>query len=196
MIPRRLIRTVPTETSDEIESFWDEACRLHPDWEHLTLRDPISSADCPHSVGLRHRCTSGAQYAGLVRLEALRSWGGVYVDSDFECYRSFEPLVGVHGFAGWEDRGVVPDAVLGFEPGHPALDLMWKLAVDRLPGGAWESGPGVTTAVLPGRHDVLLLPPGSFYPYHWTRRDMRNGNWRELCPWAIGAHHWAASWQR
>jgi hypothetical protein len=60
--------------------------------------------------------------------------------------------------------------------------------------GPWESGPGVTTAVLPGRTDVLLLPPGSFFPYHYSERKRRHEDHMGANPWAFGAHHWAASW--
>jgi hypothetical protein len=62
--------------------------------------------------------------------------------------------------------------------------------------GAWLSGPGVTTAALPGRGDVLLLPPGSFYPYHYSEKEARRGeDHASEQPWAFGAHHWHHSWK-
>jgi mannosyltransferase OCH1-like enzyme len=134
--------------------------------------------------------------AGLLRLELLYSLGGIWVDSDVEPYRSLEPLLGVRGFAAWEDERVVPDAVLGAEAGHPAIEECLSLALAAVAAGkgAWESGPGVTTAVLPGRDDWLLLPPGAFYPYHYTERCRRGEDHRASQPWAFTAHHWAASW--
>ena len=204
MIPRRLIRTVPETTTDEVEDFWRLAVDLHPGWEHVTYRDPIDPRLFPVTRGLWERCTSGAQLAGLIRLEALARHGGHYIDSDVELWRSLEPLVGARAYAGWEDDGVVPDAVLGAEPHHPAIIACRDLAVGRLlsdsgdwrtGNGAWGTGPGVTTTILPGRDDVLLLPPGSFYPVHYT--DKADVNWstvRARNPWAFGAHHWHASW--
>jgi hypothetical protein len=47
--------------------------------------------------------------------------------------------------------------------------------------------------VLPNRDDVALLPPGSFYPYHYTERHRRHED-HAAAPWTFGAHHWAASW--
>lgn len=194
MIPRILIRTVPAETTDEVELFWARAVDLHPDWAAITLRDPIPGT-YTRSLALRDRCSSGAQFAGLVRLEALMLHGGIYLDSDFEVYQPFDPLVPLEGFAGYEDPGVIPDAVLGFEQGHPALTEVWDYAVDHLDQGAWESGPGATTAVLPSWPGILLLPPGSLYPYHWTERSRRHDDHASTNPWAFGAHHWHASWQ-
>lgn len=202
MIPRRLVRTVPEVTDPQVEMWWAKACELHPDWEHVTYRDPIDPAGFPLTHHAWSRCTSGAQRAGLIRLEAIWHGGGVYIDSDVELYRPLEPLRGVHMFAGWEDPGVVPDAVFGAEPEHPAVGALIEEALRRLHSrssdwrtgnGAWSTGPGAFTTLLPGRDDVLLLPPGSFYPYHYTEKHRAREDHAAI-PWCFGAHHWAGSW--
>jgi hypothetical protein len=194
VIPRRLVRTLPAETTDEVEGFWARFGELHPGWERVTLRDPIDPAGFPLTAPHWDRCRSGAQRAGLIRLEALFHDGGVYVDADVEPYRSFEPLLGVEAFAAWEDDKVVPDAVLGARPGHPWLREAIGLAIERLDQGAWMSGPGVTADLLPGRDDVLLLPPGAFYPYPYNQPGRRHDDHARQQPWAFAAHHWAGSW--
>lgn len=197
-IPRILHRTVPAETSEQVEGWWQTARDLHPRWQAMDHRDPLDPDEWPETGDLWDKCGSGAQKAGLIRLEALWRWGGIYIDSDVELYRSLEPLLGVQAFAGWEDRRVVPDAVLGSRPGHPAFAVMLAKAREALEqsAGAWVSGPGVTTEVLPGRDDVLLLPPGSFYPYHYTMKEQqRDDDHKTEQPWAFGAHHWHHSWR-
>jgi len=193
-IPRILHRVVPEQTSPVVEAYWKRFKALHPGWSHMTHRDPLDPAQWPLTAAGWKDCTSGAQLAGLIRLEALYRWGGIYVDSDCEPYRSLEPLLGAHAFAAWEDRNVVPDAVLGAEPEHPAILACIKLALRMLPQGAWHSGPGVTTRLLPKRPDVLLLPPGSFYPYHYHEKGRKRENHKADQPWAFMAHHWAGSW--
>lgn len=201
MIPPRLIRTIPAEVTAEVETFWDQACELHPDWDHVTFREPIDPDWFPHTGHLWPLCQNGAQKAGLIRLEALLLGGGIYIDSDVNLCRPLDPLSALRGFAAWEDPGVVPDAVLGAEPDHPAIRASLNLATDRLRSGsddwrtgrgAWATGPGVTTTVLPGRDDFLLLPPAAFYPVHYTARPDLAGHQPE--PWTFGVHHWAASW--
>lgn len=194
MIPRRLVRTVPAMTSATVEHFWADACDLHPDWEHVTLRDPTDPIGFPITSPHWNACTSGAQRAGLIRLEELWHRGGVYIDSDFECYRPFDSLLGVDAFIGWEDASWAPDAVLGACPGHPAIRAALLLAMERLSLGASSSGPKVTTQTMTGRDDVLELPPGSFYPYHYTEKERRHEDHQATNPWAFGAHHWAGSW--
>jgi hypothetical protein len=198
-IPRILHRTVPRETSAQVEAWWDAWQRLHPGWEFRTWRDPIDPARFPLTSPHWHRVRHGAQLADLVRLEALWNEGGVYVDSDVEPYRPLDALLPLSAFAAWEDARRVPNAVIGAAPAHPAIRECIDVAVSRLTAGVEDipeaTGPGVLTTVLPWRADVLLLPPGAFYPYHYTQaRTHRARRHDEEQPWAFGAHHWAGSW--
>ncbi len=195
MIPGRLIRTVPEATTPQVEAWWDAACALHSTWDHLTFRDPIDPGQFPRSSPHWASCPTGAQRAGLVRLEALWNWGGFYLDSDVELYRPLTSLQGCRIVAGYEDPGVIPDAVIAASAGHSLISAALDLAIERLPRGPWDSGPGVTTELFAGNPDVLTLPPGSFYPYHYTRKhDVDVDRVRRENPWAFGAHHWHASW--
>jgi hypothetical protein len=192
-IPRILHRTVPADTSEQVEAWWAELQRLHPGWEYRTYREPIDPADWPLTGDLFDRCANGAQKAGLIRAESLYRDGGIYLDSDCEPVRSLEPLLQCEAFAGWEDSSTVPDAVLGARPGHPAFELMLQKARAVIEGGgdAWQSGPGVTTEILPGRADVLLLSPGAFYEVHYLeKRRLKDPH----PPYAFVRHHWHGSW--
>lgn len=195
MIPPILHRTVPMLTTPEVEAWWSHAFELLPGWDLRTWRDPLDPADFPLTAGHWWRCTSGAQMAGLVRLEVLWHHGGVYLDSDVELYRPLDSLLGADVFACWQDAKIVPDAVIGAAAEHPAILECIDLAIARLDEGAHRSGPDVTTDVLHARSDVcLLLPPGSFYPYAHTERHRRSEDHQTSQPWAFGAHHWHASW--
>lgn len=194
-IPRIMHRTVPADTPAQVEDWWLGLQRLHPDWELKTWRDPLSAEDFPITHHLHKLCASGAQKAGLVRLELLVTHGGVYVDSDVEGIRPLDSLLHVPAFAAWEDEKVVPDAILGAMPGHPVFKQMLGRAMSLVELGsqdAWETGPGVTTAMLPWREDVLLLPPGSFYPVHY--REKHNVGTRNKQPWVFLEHKWHHSW--
>lgn len=201
MIPRRIIRSVPAHTTDEVEHFWDIARTLHPHWEMVTYRDPIDPARFPLTSPVWPLAKNGAQLAGLVRLEAVLTTGGIWCDSDIELFRSLCPLLHHQAFAAWEDANVVPDAMFGAEAGHPAIRACLELAVQRIQStsadwrtgnGAWSTGPGVFTTILPGRDDVTLLGPESFFPVHYTAKEQT----RTFIPGpdTYGIHHWAASW--
>jgi mannosyltransferase OCH1-like enzyme len=200
VIPPILVRTVPEKTTTQVEQWWLRACQIHKNWATVTFRDPINPASFPRTSPHWRHCQSGAQLAGLVRLEAIWNHGGIYLDSDVEVFCSFDTLRDVPMFAAWEDEAVVPDAIFGAEPKHPAVDEMIDEALARLyskskdwraGNGAWSTGPGVFTSILPGRSDVLLLPPQSFYAVHYTQKDQLD---RPPGPYEFARHHWHASW--
>jgi len=192
-IPTVFHRTVPEQIDPTAEAYWQRLQELHPGWTFHTHRDPLPPEHWPLTSHLWPKCQNGAQLAGLIRLEALVSYGGIYVDSDVEPARSFAPLLHLPGFAAWEDNRCVPDAVLGCEPGHPAFADALVAACRAVSSGrdAWHSGPGITTRYLRDRDDVLVLPPGAFYPFHYLDKQ---GRLDETGPWAFAAHRFHGSW--
>jgi mannosyltransferase OCH1-like enzyme len=199
-IPRRLVRTVPAETTDEVERWWESACRLHPGWEHVTWRDPVDPEAFPHTSPLWDNCESGAQMADLIRAEDLYLRGGVYIDSDVEVYRPFDPLLTLDGFAGYDSPETIPNAIMGFAAWHPAITQVLQEAVrrNRMGFATWDCGVGVTTEVFQNRTDMLVLPPGSFYPIYWRLAHHQMVDWSRVAeenPWAFCAHHAHHSWK-
>lgn len=198
MIPRRLVRTVPEHPTAEMDARWRKACELHPDWEHIDLRDPVNRANFPIASHLWDTCDSGSQKSDLIRAEELFHRGGVYIDSDVDCYRPFDSLLGLAGFAAYEDIDHICTAVIGFEAGHPAVGELLTEGVRRHDQGAWKAAIGVASEIWPGRADMALLPPGSFFPVHYHARweDRMPPRWviRKENPWAYCAHLWDGSW--
>lgn len=196
MIPRRLVRTVPEETSPDCEALWDTACQLHPNWEHVTWRDPVNPQDFPITSPFWGDCETGAQLADLIRAEDLFHRGGWYIDSDVWMRRPLDELCVFDAVAAWEDHLHIPNAVLGFTPEHPALRRVLDLSIERRHQGTWLAGVGVTTEVF--KHsNVVLLPPGAFYPVSWQDAHKQMTDWSEVAklnPWCWAIHKYAASW--
>lgn len=197
-LPRILHRVVPERIDEQAERWWAEFAAMHPGWELRTHRDPLDPAAWSLTSPWWHRCRNGAELADLVRLEALLRWGGIYVDEDVQPFRPLDPLLPLSAFAAWEDERTVPNAVMGAAPDHPAIRACLDLAIERIDRPTWDRGPGVTTAVLPGRADVLLLPPGSFYAVHYRdparAAKMADPKLPARQPWAFVLHHYAGSW--
>lgn len=200
LIPRIIHRVVPEQTSPTSERWWQEFAQLHPGWRLMTHRDPLDPADWPLTSPSWRHAKSGAALADLVRLEALLRWGGFYVDSDIQPLRSLDPLRIAGAVAAWEDERCIPNAFLGAPPEHNAIRDCLELTLRRAPkGDVWKAGPGVTTEVLAGRDDTIILPPGAMYPVHY-RDPERDRLMREFDPaahpWAFGLHWYAASWTK
>ena len=55
----------------------------------------------------------------VVRLYALYTEGGIYLDSDIEVYKSFDPLLENHAFSCMESGGRFAAWIMASEPGNP-----------------------------------------------------------------------------
>ena len=52
-----------------------------------------------------------------VRLYALKSFGGIYMDTDVEVLRSLDDLLGLPGFTGFESNCLLPTGLLASRKG-------------------------------------------------------------------------------
>lgn len=198
-IPRIFHRVIPEKLNATAERYWRLLGELHPGWQMKTWRDPLDPELFPETSPSWSKVDSGASLSDLVRLEALLRFGGVFVDWDCRPLRSFEPLLALDAFAGYEDERIVPNAVLGAKPYHPAIreTLDRALAAVSAGRGTWPAGPGATTAALRNRPDVLLLPPEAFYPidYRDPDRDAKMAAFDlERHPSSFVLHEYWGSW--
>ena len=193
LIPRIFHRTVPESVDPQLEEWWEQRMKLHPLWQFRTYRDPIDERLFPQTSPYWERCETGAQKADLIRLEALYQWGGVYVDSDCCPVGRHDSLRNLRAFAAWEDETTIPNAVMGSIPGHPAIATVLDLAIAGLKRGdkTYATGVALTTKVFKDRDDMLILPPGIFYPHHYEYKRQAGQN---NGPWTIEEHMWHHSW--
>ena len=70
----------------------------HPDWEYrLWTQADITNLHM-HNESLARESRSPAEISDLMRYEILYQYGGVYVDFDFQCLKSLEPLHYLYDF--------------------------------------------------------------------------------------------------
>lgn len=65
------------------------------------------------------------------RLHILREHGGIYLDTDVEVMKPFDPFLGEGMFWGFEYDCYLATCVVGSQPGHPLLDLLLADYCDR-----------------------------------------------------------------
>jgi mannosyltransferase OCH1-like enzyme len=138
----------------------------------------------------------------ILKWEIVYRYGGVYIDTDFECYQSLEPLHYAFDFyTGLQplDTGMVQlgAALYAAYPYHPLLERCVK---DITPGQGpivVRTGPIHFTHVclrnlanIPGRN--IVLPSDYFYPCGYEERLGDPSRWRKPISYAV--HHWAGSW--
>jgi len=173
---------------DEFDHYGDTWRNHHPGWEmRLWTENELPELGLTETLARgRHQ----AERADVLRYELLERFGGVYVDIDFECLRSLEPLLdGVEAFAAFQWPERVSNAMLGAVPGHPLFERASREAALRIGVGTIPAatGPQYFTELLKHFPEVTLFGPEKFFPYLWTEQH-RAG---EDFPDAYAVHRWA-----
>ena len=178
----------------EYESFAETWRSLHLDWQMILWTDEVLPPLKNQRAYERSGSLSGK--SNIARYEILLRYGGLYVDTDFECLKNLEPLLDrVECFVAWQRDGLANNAIIGAVPGHPFLqDLVDSLdehilANSRSSLSIMQSGPYYLTGVLERHPEVTVFPASQFYPYEWHERWRRYERFTD----AYAVHHWTLS---
>lgn len=182
-----------------------------PDFKIMEWSDKdIPSGDSPTARYLRTALHNRnyANVSNLMRFYVIDQFGGIYLDTDIEVVKSFEPLLVNQMFVGWQSNKQVNNAVMGAVPGHPLIKLGLDLLPNKFDGleKANLSSPFFITELLNNNRglkpamfdktailkDVVVYPTTYFYPYWHTCKFDRATHVKEdtYC-----IHHWAATWK-
>lgn len=111
--------------------------RLHPDWQFRlwtekelgVLQFQNEVLQSVHKNLLKDACHFGQQ-ANIYRLELLRKYGGLYVDTDTEPLKNIEPMIkDREAFVGQQffHPNCCSNALIGAVPNHPWIDKAVRL---------------------------------------------------------------------
>jgi mannosyltransferase OCH1-like enzyme len=172
---------------EEFARYRESWLHHHPAWEHRFWTEENLPGDLRRPE-VYERLRVPAERSDILRLEVLWRFGGVYVDTDFECHRPLDPLIdGLDFFtAPLKPNGWVNNAFLGSSPHHPILDRALRELRPREFHGydKHAAGPRFLDALLREYPEVTLLPAELFYQ---TSPGQLEG--------AYATHHAAASWR-
>jgi mannosyltransferase OCH1-like enzyme len=111
----------PDPLPERFEQYGQTWLDHHPGWERRFWTDENLPPGFRRPEAYE-RIRSPVERSDILRLELVWMFGGVYVDTDFECLRSIEQLIeGLDFFTADIEPGRVNHAILGAEAGHPIL---------------------------------------------------------------------------
>lgn len=187
LIPR-IIHQVwlgPSPFPERFAEFQEGWRRLHPDWE-LRFWTEENLPEKLRCSAIAERLRSPVERCDLMRLEALWQFGGVYVDTDFECVRPLDPLLdGVDFFAGSIGPETVNHALMGSTKEHPIIDRALAEVRPRTEFGyaKEDTGPLFFNRILAEFPEATIFPSAYFHPV---------GDEERAAAYAI--HHAERSW--
>ena len=206
MIPKQIHYCWFGETppSDLMRRCIDSWHRVMPGYrvkEWNASNSPIDNAYT--KTAFRKRLWS--KLSNYVRIHALYTEGGIYLDTDVDVLRPFDPLLGDPCFLGfqlaWHPTDWVNNAVMAARRGHPFVERCMQLTRRRFrEDGQIYRSPEVSTMALKamglGHYwlqrltDVRLYPTDFFYPYAWFEEFSPD----RITEHTYCIHRWAGSW--
>lgn len=106
---------MPQLAEDCIRS-WKRFCEGYElvEWNETTF--DINAA--PEYVKQAYAAKKWAFVTDYVRLYALYTCGGIYMDTDVEVLKPLDPFLELNGFSGFEQESSVPTGIMASEKGH------------------------------------------------------------------------------
>lgn len=194
-----------------LQKTWQEK---HPDWEYRLWTD----ADVPNfpftnKKRFEEAITFGEK-SDILRYEILSAYGGLYVDTDFECIAPFDTLHHTCDFyagalgAYLEGQEVhIGNALIGSVPHHPVLQYCLERIVNYAPGTTADdvqaiSGPGCFKRAFfkcckKSPYRDVIFPYTFFYPLPPQERCghlSAAAKAQIVEPETLGIHYWDVSW--
>jgi mannosyltransferase OCH1-like enzyme len=186
---------------------WGESWKkLNPEWEYrLWTDEDVYELELPNMELYNSLSNYGAK-SDILRYNILNKFGGVYIDTDYECLKSFDSLTYLSFFTGIGYPAAVELYVglIGSVPGHPII----KQVADEVNAISKDI---VVTEILNAtssyfftreffkviqqyEQGVVAFPTQYMYPFPNDRdHHLRKGKDFILdCSYAI--HYWEVSW--
>jgi len=180
----------------------------HPTWEYKLWTDrDVENLNIPNWE-LYNSITNVAQKSDFLRYHILQQYGGIYVDTDFECLQPLDDLLYLDFFTG---VGYPKDVelyigLIGSVPNHPILNHIVTNMIEAKYDGSWRKMFHTTgtyfftkmffEVVNKETKGVVAFPPDFFYPFpNNVRKEENVDRYSFVKPISYALHHWAVSWR-
>lgn len=194
-----------------ITKTWQEK---NPDWEYKLWTDKdVEDFKLLNKTQFDSTTNFGSK-ADILRYEILYREGGIYIDTDFECLKSFDDLLYLEFFTGTGHifEPEVFNGLIACAPGHPIIEILMNNISTN--DNSYENiiqatGPKYFSKIffnyiLSNPENIVVFPTNYFYPFPAIHRHMvRNDNdtsrkfvysFNKNCSYCT--HLWYTSWQK
>lgn len=187
---------------------WKTYC---PDYEIRVWNETtFDLSTAPAYVREAYEAKKWAFVTDYVRLYAMTTYGGIYMDTDVEVVAPLDPFLSHRAFSGFEREDAIPTGIMACEKGFPLFGEFLRYydsAAFRLPDGSLNLTTNVETMtticlahglVLNGRYQEIdgfaLYEPEVFCPVDVTTKKLRRTDKTVAIHWFSGS--WIPRHQR
>lgn len=199
-----------SEFPEKYEAFRDSWLRMHPDWVYKLWTDSDIEKLNLVCKDLYNKIENYGAKSDIARYEILYRFGGLYIDTDFECLKPFDifhhTLDFYAGSYHADDFGIY-NGLLAAAPESPVLkeciDRILKVSnIPKSPGDILNmTGPKLLTdsfihIAFHKAERYVIFPITYFYAWPWWERN--NSNIDDIKAWikpeSFALHYWNVSW--
>lgn len=193
-------RDLPEDAVRCIES-WRKYC---PDYEIRRWDETSFDLHANKYVEEALHSKKWAFVSDYVRLLALVTCGGIYMDTDVEVLSSLDCFLDHQAFSGFESNNTVPTGIMGCEAGFPLFrDLLNQYESRRfiLPDGSFDMTTNVVAITnecvrrgLVSNNSFQVVDGFALYPSDWFCPKSHETGVITLTSNSHTIHHFAGSW--
>jgi mannosyltransferase OCH1-like enzyme len=193
--------------SKEYRAYAETWKRFNPDWEYkLWTEKDVNDVDIPRR-DLFNSIEHLGQKSDFLRYHILNQFGGLYVDMDFECIKSFNPLSYLDFYigVGYPSNVELYIGLIASVPHHPVIERVIRKMV-KVTGGGWRNVFNTTGTyfftnnffrIVTGEDKgIVAFPTEYFYPFpnYKNHHELNGRDYIKDRSYAV--HHWGVSWRQ
>jgi mannosyltransferase OCH1-like enzyme len=178
----------------------------NPDWEYRLWTDKdVDEVEMPRR-DLFNKIDNNGQRSDFLRYHILNKFGGLYIDTDFECLKSFNSLsyLDFYTSIGYHDSPELYIGLIATIPSHPIIEHVIS-CMDKVKTGSWQNIFETTgnyfftrkflEMVDRNTEGVVAFPMDFFYPLANNIRGT-DRPYDYVKDFSFAIHHWAVSWAK
>lgn len=109
---------------EEFKTYLNEWKTICDDYQIIEWNESNFDVSCNSYVEEAYRSKKWAFVTDYVRLWAMYTYGGIYMDTDVQVLKSLDKFLINEAFSGFESSVYVPTGIMGAEKGNPIVKAL------------------------------------------------------------------------
>ncbi|MCL1945226.1 MAG: hypothetical protein FWF56_05445 [Firmicutes bacterium] len=178
---------------------WSEIC---PDYEIIRWDESNYDVNINPLVVNAISAKNWALAADYIRVDVLHRYGGIYLDTDVELVKSFDHLLYLEFFVGYEHKSWCSNAIIGSEPNSIILNLVMSIYMQDINVSKYSNVISIfafstvfkkyldvknngKTTIIDDKYAVFSFD--YFYPYQWLSKKLKSSDNTVCIHWYNGS---------
>ena len=195
------------ELPEKYKRYTETWKKFHPDWDYFLWTDCDAEEFPMRNRKMFNACKNLGQKSDIFRYEILNTYGGLYIDTDFECLKPFDDLLYLDFFTSlaYAGRLEIYNGLIACTPHHPIMETtLNKMKLLRPTNsyvyifestGCYHFARCILEEIKKEEGKTVVFPMDFFYPYPNNKRFDDNA-YDYVREFSYAIHHWAVSWTK